>query len=185
QAPVFPELFDITIEATSPHGAIVDYPLPIVVDDFDSNPIVSCGPIMDTAWALGTSIIICRAWDYTGNISEDSFAIQIVDTTPPVFETPSDIFIETNNPEGETVTYSVTATDLVDTQPIVKCTPTSGYKFPIGQTVVICQGSDNSGNIIETSFTIQITLTEHEEPHDESDGLEIGGGQDLGGNKTK
>ena len=48
---------------------------------------------------------------------------------------------------GARVNYTVTATDNVDPNPKVKCTPPSGSLFPLGKTPVNCTATDASGNI--------------------------------------
>ena len=54
------------------------------------------------------------------------------------------------------VTYKVTASDNVDAQVPVTCTPRSGSRFPIGRTVVSCSATDSSANTGSTSFRITV-----------------------------
>jgi hypothetical protein len=50
-----------------------------------------------------------------------------------------------------------TATDDVDGDVPVRCTPESGSDFPLGTTTVTCTASDSSGNAATASFNVSIT----------------------------
>jgi len=52
----------------------------------------------------------------------------------------------------------VTATDNIDPNPKVKCTPPSGSLFPLGQTPVTCTATDASGNASQGTFIVKVTV---------------------------
>lgn len=79
-----------------------------------------------------------------------------LDTTPPVLNLPADMLVAPTSPSGAVVSYIVTATDLVDPNPVVSCQPPSGSIFPIGVTTVNCTATDASGNVANGSFTITV-----------------------------
>ena len=79
----------------------------------------------------------------------------IQDTIPPLLLIPSDMLVETTDPKGNRVNYSVKAIDGVLES---FCNPSSGSMFPIGNTIVTCQSFDNAGNIVQKSFAITIQL---------------------------
>ena len=54
------------------------------------------------------------------------------------------------------VRYTVTASDNVDSQVPVTCTPRSGSRFRIGRTVVRCSATDSSGNTGTASFRVTV-----------------------------
>ena len=54
------------------------------------------------------------------------------------------------------VTFTVTASDNVDAQVPVTCTPRSGSRFAIGRTAVSCSETDSSANTGSTSFGITV-----------------------------
>jgi hypothetical protein len=54
------------------------------------------------------------------------------------------------------VTFKVTASDNVDAQVPVTCTPRSGGRFPTGRTIVSCSATDTSANTGSTSFRIMV-----------------------------
>ena len=60
-------------------------------------------------------------------------------------------------PAGAAVSFSVTATDLVDPAPAVSCTAASGATFPLGTTTVSCTATDASNNTSAPgTFTVSV-----------------------------
>ena len=54
------------------------------------------------------------------------------------------------------VTYVVTATDAVDPNPTVVCSPGSGTLFPIGTTTVSCSATNRSGLSARATFRVVV-----------------------------
>lgn len=83
------------------------------------------------------------------------------DTTPPVLTCPGTMSVRApkGGPRGAFVTYSASATDLVDPAPTVVCTPPSGSFFPRGTTVVLCSATDASGNQSSCTFEVVVQPT--------------------------
>ena len=77
------------------------------------------------------------------------------DVTPPVIA-PTNVTSNATGPNGATVAYTVTATDDVDPNPTVTCTPPSGTVFAIGDTMVSCIATDASGNSASANFTVHV-----------------------------
>jgi hypothetical protein len=90
--------------------------------------------------------------------------VNLVDTTPPVITVPASFSRNTQDPSGTTVTYSASATDNVDGPVPVGCSPSSGSKFPVGQTTVTCTATDSHGNTAHKSFTITVVLVDTTAP---------------------
>jgi len=109
--------------------------------------------------------VITRTWkatDASGNFTTGVQHITVEDTTPPSITVPNDIPVETHDPTGAVVTFTVTADDACDPHPTVTCTPASGSKFPVGTTTVTCKATDACGNVSETkSFTVTVTFVNH------------------------
>jgi len=78
------------------------------------------------------------------------------DTVPPVLACPGTLVVgdPLATPPGETVFFTVTATDDQDPFPSVVCMPPSGSLFPPGLTRVHCTATDASGNTSTCVFDV-------------------------------
>ena len=114
-----------------------------------------------TATTIGTTItntVSVTSTGITKGLTANA-AITAGDKTPPVLNLPSNITVEATSTAGATVTYSATATDAVDTNPNVVCTPTSGSTFALGTTTVNCTATDANNNQSSGSFTVTVQDT--------------------------
>ena len=145
----------ITTEATGPTGATVTYSVSATESE-DGSITPSCSPTSDTAFALGTTTVTCAATDKGGLTATGTFTVTVQDTTAPVLTLPSDITTEATDPTGARVTYTATATDLVDGSVPVTCNPASGSLFAIGLTTVTCSATDAHGNTASETFTVTV-----------------------------
>jgi HYR domain-containing protein/beta-propeller repeat-containing protein len=78
------------------------------------------------------------------------------DTTPPAISVPSDITTNATAPAGAVVTYTATASDLVDGALTAVCTPVSGSTFAVGTTTVSCSATDSGGNTGDDTFSVTV-----------------------------
>jgi len=80
------------------------------------------------------------------------------DTVPPVLQLPSVVRIDAASSDGARVDYSslVSATDNLDPNPTVSCSPSSGSPFAMGDTVVSCTATDAAENSSSGSFTVHV-----------------------------
>jgi len=78
------------------------------------------------------------------------------DTTKPTLAFPSDITKVTADSNGTQVNYVATATDDVDGNVPVECSPASGTTFPLGTTSVNCSATDQAGNQATGSFNVNV-----------------------------
>jgi len=145
---------DITAEATSSAGAVVTY-----TATADENAPVVCNPASGSTFPLGTTTVNCSATNILNQTTTGSFHVSVVDTTPPTLTLPSDITAEATSPAGAAVTFSATATDLVDGSVTVHCTPASGSTFPLGTTLVQCSATDLHNNTATGSFNVTVQDT--------------------------
>lgn len=146
---------DITAEATSASGAPVDYT--VTVDPADAT--LNCLPASGSTFALGTTTVQCTATGTTGT-STASFTVTVVDTTPPAITVPAPMTVEATGPTGATVSYTVSASDLVDGVVSVTCTPVSGSTFPLDvETQVQCTAKDSRNNVGFAAFSITVVDT--------------------------
>jgi len=144
---------DITAEATSAAGAAVSYTVTAT-----DNATIVCSPASGSTFALGTTTVNCTATAVTGTAS-GSFHVTVVDTTPPTLNLPATITAEATSAAGAAVTYSATATDLVDGSVTVTCDHASGSTFPLGSTTVQCSATDAHNNTAHGSFTVIVQDT--------------------------
>jgi uncharacterized repeat protein (TIGR01451 family) len=91
------------------------------------------------------------------------------DDTPPELTVPPDQTVEATGPDGAVVTFDATATDDLDPNPVVVCTPPSGSTFALGATTVNCTATDAVGNSSAGSFNVTVVDTTPPtiDPHDD------------------
>jgi hypothetical protein len=109
-----------------------------------------------TVDAKGTTNLRYQAVDGAGRRSPMGEASINIDGTPPVIEVPADITEYATGPEGAQVNYSATATDNVDGNVPVDCSPASDSTFPIGATQVNCSATDTAGNEATKTFNVSV-----------------------------
>lgn len=147
----------VTVQATSPGGATVTYTLPTASDLVNGATAVSCTPPPGSTFALGTTTVQCSTSDAAANTRSAGFTVTVVDTAGPVITVPADIVVVTATLTGVPVTYTVTATDIMDGPRDVTCTPPSGSTFPVNDTTIVnCTSADTRGNTSQKSFTVTV-----------------------------
>jgi len=158
EPPVITVPAPITAEATGPSGAVVVYTA-FAIDNFDGPVPVVCTPASGSTFPLGTTLVSCTAHDAAGNIGTNAFTVTVRDTTPPTLHLPGPITVSADANCTAVVTYTATATDLVDVTDAVVCTPASGSTFVLGTTTVNCSSTDAHGNTAHGSFTVTVKDT--------------------------
>ncbi len=137
-------------------GGVVNFPAPAVSDNLDPAPTVTCVPASGSVFPPGTNTVTCTALDDCNNRSTCSFRVTVVaDTTPPVIQCPSNIVLWTCSTNAVTH-YGVTATDNLDLDVKVDCSPPPGTALPVGITTVNCTATDDCGNRSTCSFTVRV-----------------------------
>ncbi len=150
---------DVTVQATGATGAVGSYTSPATADIVDGAGTASCSPLSGSVFPLGNTAVTCTAIDAHGNIATPRiFVVHVVDTTAPALSLPAAINVSTPTPMA-VVNFVATATDLVDGNVPVTCTPASGSSFGAGTTTVHCSATDAHGNVATGSFTVTVTLT--------------------------
>jgi hypothetical protein len=107
-------------------------------------------------FALGSTKVTCSVADKAGHTGSASFNVTVVDKTPPTLKIPGDMTVQATSP-GAVVTFSASASDLVDGSVLVTCTPASGFTFPVGTTTVACSATDKAGNPASGSFKVTVS----------------------------
>jgi hypothetical protein len=157
---------DITANAEDASGATVNYTEPNATDNVDANVTVNCTPASGTKFSLGDTTVTCNATDAAGNkATPTTFKVTVADKTPPEIAPHDDITgVEATGADGATVNYTEpNATDNVDANVTVNCTPASGTKFSLGDTTVTCNATDAAGNEA-TPTTFKVTVSDTTAP---------------------
>ena len=151
---------DSTIEGNATGGAIAAYSVSASDAEDATAPTPSCDPAVGDLLPLGTTTISCSVTDSGGLTTTGSFAITVVDTTAPTLAgMPADQSLTTGDPDGATLTYTMpTATDVVDADPTVDCSPASGALFPVGHNTVTCTATDDALKTSTASFSVDVTF---------------------------
>lgn len=157
-APVIAFHADVTAEATSPAGAVVEYDTPTAEDVFDGSVEVSCTPASDTQFDLGTAVITCTASDELGNTTTSNFNVIVKDTTAPEITAPSDVEQVANGYLSTVELDTATATDIVDIE--VNITNDAPATFPVGTTVVTWTATDDYGNSATATQNVTVLPAE-------------------------
>src|ERR1051326_4525765 len=149
----------ITAEATGPNGAAVTYT--VSANDLVDGPVaVTCTPVSGSTFPLDVETLVqCTAKDSRDNVGVADFTIIVVDTTPPTLHLPASFTVSADQNCSAVVTYTATATDLVDLTDPVTCTPASGFTSGLGTTTVNCTSTDAHHNTATGSFTATVADT--------------------------
>ncbi len=150
---------NMTVEATSSAGAVVSY-TPPTASNLGQAVAVTCSATPGSTFPIGTSTVTCTAGG-PDNMASESFTVTVRDTTPPALSgVPGDMTVEANVLGGATVSFTPSATDLVDGSVPVVCVPPSGSVFPVGSaTKVTCTAADALGHSTSASFNVTVTDT--------------------------
>jgi hypothetical protein len=145
-------------QPTGPEGtATPSFTAPTAHDLVDGDVPVRCTPT--TGLPVGSHVVTCTATDAAGNAASDSFEVEIVDGTAPVLGAlPADLELRTGSAGTAVATYDTpTATDNVEGDVTVRCTPPSGSALAVGRHVVTCTARDAAGNASTGSFVVTVT----------------------------
>jgi len=145
----------VTAEATGPGGATVSY-VASASDSLSGIDGFSCTPASGSTFPIAATAVSCSATDKAGNTATGSFKVTVADTTPPKLSIPSDMNVQASS-TGAVVTFSASASDLVDGSIPITCTPASGSTFPLGTNTVTCSATDKTGNKASASFKVTVT----------------------------
>jgi hypothetical protein len=145
KAPVIDVPDSITAEATGPDGAVVAFTATAQDVVSGSVPVTYDFPPGST-FPLGFTAVTAFASDAAENMATAGFAVNVVDTTPPVLSLPPTVIAEATSPSGAVVSFTATAQDLVSGAVPVALTPPSDSLFAIGTTTVAASAVDAAGN---------------------------------------
>jgi hypothetical protein len=148
----------VTVEATSASGATATYSAS-ASDMADPSVPVNCSPASGTPFPMDNTTVNCSGTDDAGNTTTGSFTVTVQDTTGPSLTLPANATIEATSAAGAAVTYSASASDIVNGPVTVNCSPASGSAFAFGTTTVNCSAKDAKNNTSSGSFTVTVQDT--------------------------
>ncbi|MGY4329402.1 VCBS repeat-containing protein [Bradyrhizobium sp. LB7.2] len=129
----------------------------------DGNNVIQSGDI----FGLGNHTITASTIDAAGNLSSETFTINVKDTTAPTLTSIADQTLQATTSAGATAFFAATATDLVDgTDPVVfkegNTVVHSGDIFGLGIHAITANTVDVTGNASSESFKIEVVgITSH------------------------
>jgi HYR domain-containing protein len=142
---------NVFAEATSSLGAHVSFDIE-AFSFVDPAPVVTCDHHSGDLFPIGETSVHCSATDSSMLTASGSFTVFVLDTGGPTVTVPADIV--TGNP---VVTFTVTATDVIDGPVTAICNPHSGETFDLGTTLVQCIAYDSQGNAGFGSFNVTVS----------------------------
>jgi len=161
-APVLSGCEPKTLELEGPLTALTVSRLGITAfDDCDTAPVITLSP---TQVPLGSTQVTATATDATGNSSQCTFMVMIVDTTSPTFDVTQADIERIATSDGVVVGFDVVASDLSGdvmvfyTDEDGRTVLPSGSLYLPGTHTVTCTAIDGSGNSAVDTFVIQVLL---------------------------
>jgi hypothetical protein len=140
------------MECTSAEGTPVDLGLPTdVLDNCDVDPAVTNDA--PGLFPLGLTTVTWTATDDSGNFSEDTQDVTIVDTTPPELSVElSPDTLWSPNHKLNTITATVVAVDICDSDPEIRLISVTSNEPDNG----LGDGDTANDIVIVDDFTIQL-----------------------------
>ena len=149
---------NVVVEATGRDGAITTYEPAAATGGGGGTPELGYSHASGTVFALGVTTISATARDALGQTASCTFAVRVVDTTPPSVICPTAMVASARDASGAVVTYlPAVAADLSDGAPVLTYSSAAGASFAIGNTTVTATATDTSGNAASCSFTVTVT----------------------------
>ena len=141
---------DIVLEADSVDQNIVNFDS---VTSFDIQEVVIYLDAPDV-FPLGETTVTWTAVDASGNSASTTQTVTIVDTTAPELTTPEDIIISAFSLDEQVEIGVAQADDLAGS--ILTITNDAPNSFPLGDTIVTWNVSDEFGNSVSSQQTISV-----------------------------
>jgi hypothetical protein len=150
----------VTQEGDVAGGAVAAYAFGATDAEDDPDPDALCTPAPGGFVPLGTTQVSCTVTDSAGLTTTGGFDLTVVDTTDPTLTgVPPGLELQTAQGGGAVLAYALpTATDVVDGDPTVACSPAPGATAPLGDSEVTCTATDDSGNQASATFPVHVSF---------------------------
>jgi len=126
--------------------------------DPDGDPI-TLAQVLAAPYSLGSTTVTLTVTDNKGSATSCTATVTVVDQQPPTLICPASITAEATGPQGNLVSFSVTATDNCSVAATTNCTPSAGSVFSLGSNPVKCTASDGSANQSICNFMVTVVDT--------------------------
>jgi hypothetical protein len=157
-APAISVPTDQVAEATGPTGAAVSFTTS-ATDTVDGSVATSADPASGSTFPLGDTTVTVTAVDQAGNKATKTFKVTVEDTTAPEITAPGTQTAEATSAAGAAVSFSASASDIVDGPVAVSYSHQPGSVFPVGETTVTVTAKDAAGNKSTKSFVVKVQDT--------------------------
>jgi HYR domain len=149
-------------EGDTAGGAVFTYTVTAadVVDGMATD--VTCDHASGSVFPVGTTTVSCSSKDSGDRETIATIDVVVTDTTGPVITVPTVAVQEATAAGGATVTYTVSASDVVEGSQTVTCDKPSDTLFPLGNNTVTCTSTD-SGNS-ETTAQCYVVVADTTSP---------------------
>jgi hypothetical protein len=145
---------DITSEAIDPTMNYIDLGELSTSDSVDIESITNDKPI---TFPFGSTTVTWTVTDTSGNISQATQVVTLIDTTPPQIFPPSDIVAEATGLSSTMIELGeATAHDIMGIASVTEHPPRF---FVLGETTITWTATDTSGNTASTTQTVTIVDT--------------------------
>ena len=182
QVVVTPPSQNISVDATSPSGAIATFEVTAVLmhlsDAVRPVPVI-CDRLSGSTFSIGTTSVLCTASDAASGATGLARVDVRVQTGLPVLHLPPEIVDVAGTPTlteeatsvlGAMVSYNVTANDVFDVPLLVSCVPSSPAQFALGAgpgpnadgtlgVPVFCEATDAFGHTRRVDFRVHVVDT--------------------------
>ena len=150
-----PKSFEVQAEDNK--GVIVKFDAK-AVDEIDGELQVACSHESGKLFPPGKTTVNCEAVDLALNPAYGSFDIFVHprEITRLELKVPDKIVEVAQNETGAEVFFEVIAFGSPDPDPLIVCTPPSGWFFPMKETKVYCTAEDDFGQHAEGAFYVEV-----------------------------
>lgn len=139
-----------SVSAVDKNDNVMDVPSPSSVPSGLSNGSSFCVGVTTMTYNFTEAV--------TGLWSLCTFDVTIVDVESPVLSCPSSYAGVTDGGSSSLLySWSANASDIVDGEVSVSCSPSSPSSFGVGSSDVVCSASDGAGNSANCSFSVTVS----------------------------
>lgn len=152
---------DISIFATSPLGAVVNYLTPVGIDNCLVTTVLTTGLVDGATFPIGNTVVTYTATDASGNSTAASFNVEVSGLAPEII-TPANITVSKDAGQcGAIVDYTATETTAIPASVITYDIP-PGSNFAVGTTTVTSTATNAVG---ASTKTFTVTVVDDENPN--------------------